>query len=135
MAVTLALVKTTPNSLQYAATQDGAAGTTVVLTNAVMVADSIAGPLRELLTTDTSPNAQAAQRAALLGDAGGIASQDLTNTPHATCKFTSRDTAVAYAVDADVDGVSALRGELNITAPAGASVAILEIQFNHTLTR
>lgn len=140
MAVTAALAKATPNCLEYLVTHDGAGGDALVLDNATLLGDALAGPLRELLTEVFNPNSQAIARARMLGDASGLADQDLTNIPHCYCYFTPRSHAAAAAsscvVDADTDAVDATNFELNLQMTTGiAATALLKIEFQHTLDR
>ncbi len=140
MAVTFTLTKQTPNALAYLLTHDAGGGDAVVIDNASMVADLVAGPLRTVpgLNSNVNPNSQALGRQHMLGDASAIgAGQDLTNIPHCRCTIAPRDGLVVnWLVDADTDGVSAQRYELNIATSGGvAGNAILLIEFVHSLLR
>jgi hypothetical protein len=137
MAVTVALVTQTPNRLRYLLTADAEGGAAAPIAAATLLADCISGPLKEMpgIGSDIAGLTQALARRQLLGQgaAGGVT--DLTNTQHAACKLTSRSGATVWNVDADVDAVNALRGELNVVASGAVGVAILEVEFQHTLVR
>lgn len=142
MAVTATLAKATPHCLVYSVVHDGAGGDALVLDNATMLADALAGPLRELLSEVFNPNSQATARARMLGDASGLADQDLTNIPHCHCYFTNQIQGAAVAsqsvavVDADVDAVAGGNFELNLQMSTGnAATALLKIEFQHTIDR
>lgn len=141
MAYTVTLVKATPNELQYLINTDGNPGA-LVLDNATMAADLVAGDLRQLngLGVDTreDPNTQAIARRDMLGDDAGGNPANMANLGHAKVLITKRaGIDVNWQVDADVDGVSPRRHELNILATAGAGAAdiYLSIKFCHSLTR
>lgn len=134
MTISAALVKATPNELQYLVTHDGNAGDALALTNAVMAADLVAGPLKDLvagLDSDQAANSQALARKAMLGDGADV------DFNHAKVSIDQRSGLItAMTVDADVDGVSALRNELNIASTSAvAGTAYLRIEFEHSLTR
>jgi hypothetical protein len=141
MALNETLARITNYSVAFLITQDGGAGTTMTLSNNDFVGNlqgvGAGGALLELLTTDFNPNSQAIQRARLLGDASGIGGLgvDLRNVPHCEVLVMPRDGGAGWAVDADVDGVDADRGELNIIGPAAASTALITLQFRHTYDR
>ena len=146
MAVTIDLAKRTPNALGYLLTHDGNAGNTFVLTNAIMVADMEAGPIRTVpgLFADLVANDQAKARRAMLGEASSgvlpFPGNILTDFPHCACFVTPRTApggaVIVWVVDADVDGVNALRHELNLTAGTQASTtAFLFIKFQHSYDR
>lgn len=139
MAVTAAVAKVTDHALSMLLTQDGGAGTTLAIPNATMrgfyTALGFTGPLSRLLDTDGLIN-QAGARARALGDASGLASQDLRAVDHCVARIMARTlVAAGWLVDADQDGVTATRFELNVTAPAGASTALLTIEFQHSQVR
>lgn len=131
MAITKTLVKATPNQLQYLLTHDGAAGDALVIPNSDFAADMVAGPLAELrgMGEDAAAGfSQALARQALLAD---TADEDIE---HAQCSLTGRSGIVTWFVDADVDGVSALRGELNVGSSGGtAGTCYLNIAFQHSI--
>jgi hypothetical protein len=138
MALTATLVSQTPNRLRYLLEQDGEAGAAVTIPAATLLADCISGPLKEMpgIGSDIAGLTTALARRQLLGQgaAGGVT--DLTNFQHAACEIQPRGASTEFwAVDADVDAVNALRGELNITSGAASGEAILEVEFQHTLIR
>jgi len=147
VAVTFVLAKVTVNELAYLVSHDGAGGNAVVIDNAQMVADlqaaALGGPLFEvpgLVVDGPNPNSTALARQHMLGDASGLASQVLANVPHCCCSFIGRNSpgggTLSWDVDADVDGVTGSRYELNILAtPAAGSSALLRIHFQHTYVR
>lgn len=141
MALNELVARITVYSVSFLITQDGAGGNTITLNNqdflVNLTASGIGGPLVALLSTDFAPNNQAIQRARLLGDATGLGAgnADMRNVPHCKVEITARTGADGWIVDADVDGIVAARGELNITGPAGASTALLTLQFRHTYDR
>jgi hypothetical protein len=131
MAVTVALEKSTPHMLMYSLTQDGAAGTAATIAGATLIADAVAGPLRELVE---APNQgavvdQAAARRALMGDGADV------EDAHCAVTAILRSGTMTVAVDADVDGVTTTLAELNITCGAAASVAYLMLHFQHSIVR
>ena len=140
MALNETLARGTTYSIAFLITQDGNPGTTITLSNndllANLVALGIGGPLVELLSKDFTGNDQNNQRAVLLGDGSGLAALDrnLVDFPHCQVVITPRD-STGWSVDADVDAVSALRGELNITGPATAGSALFALEFRHTYDR
>lgn len=138
MTITAALIKQTPDELAYLLSHDGQAGNALVLDNAQMAGDLIAGPLAEVngLGVDTreDPNTQAIARRDMLGDATGATI--MTGRPHAECTIQARSGGLVWGVDADEDAVTQRRHELNITTSAEGPVdAILRIKFQHSLTR
>lgn len=143
MALNETIARTTVNSIAFLITQDGAAGTTMTLTNTDFVVNlqgyEQGGAFLALLSKDFAGNNQATQRAVLLGDASGLAGalRNLRNFPHCRVVITPRDAANGWAVDADVSAADAqvLRGELNITGPAGASSALVSLEFQNTPER
>lgn len=142
MAVTFVLTKQTPNAIAFLVSHDGNAGNVATIDNATLVASLVAGPLFTVpgINFDVNPNSQALGRQHMLGDASALPSQDLTNIPHCACFFAGRNSPgggnLSWDVDADVDGVSPNRYELNILAtPQAASNAVLLIHFQHTIVR
>ena len=141
MSLNETLARGTTYSIAFLITQDGLAGTTMTLSNNDFLGNfqalGISGPMVDLLSTDFSGNDQDTQRAVLLGDGSGFAALDrnLVNFPHCQVVITPRDAANGWAVDADVDGVAAGRGELNIVGPAAASNALIALEFRHTYNR
>lgn len=140
MAITGALAKVTEHSFSVLLTQDGAAGTTLTLTNAVMQAYftgagiTTGSPLLRLLQTAQATTALARTR--MLGDASGHTTQDLRAIDHAKASLEARTLVGAgWFVDADTDAVSVTLPELNLTGPAGASTCLLTVEFQHSLVR
>jgi len=138
VTITAALIKQSADELAYLLTHDGVAGNALVLDNATLAADLIAGPLAEVngLGVDTreDPNTQAIARRDMLGD--GTGATDLTDLPHCECSIQARVAGLVWGVDADEDAVTQRRHELNITTDdAGPVTAILRIKFQHSLTR
>lgn len=137
MALTATLVSQTPNRLRYLLEQDGEAGAAVTITAATLLADCISGPLKEMpgIGSNIAALDQAGARRQLLGQ-GAAPDTDLTNIQHAACEIMPRGPSTQFwAVDADVDAVNPLRGELNIVSGAASGEAILEVEFQHTLIR
>lgn len=142
MAVDLALAKVTDNSIAYTATDDGGGGAAVALTTtallAVMTAAGIpVNAFSAFLATTANPNSQATQRRRLLGDGSGIApaDRDMRDIEHCIVTVTPR-TADGFIVDADVDaGLASTMGEYNITGPAAAGVALVTIQYKHSINQ
>ena len=135
MAITAAVVRSTPYSVAFLCTQDGAAGTTLTITNAVLVAALAAhnSAFRDMIDSDIAGATQALLRRTYLGDS--VAAPDLTDVPHSRARIVARDVIGGWAVDVDVDAVNALRGELNVVGPAGASNAVISLEFAHTYDR
>lgn len=137
MAVTASAVKSTADQITFLITQDGAAGTTLIITAAVTLAAASAGPLREMpgIGSDIAGLTTAIARARMLGDFGA-APTDAQKTDHCECFMTSRTVvADSVLVDADTDAANILRIEMNITAAAAAQLAYLRLKFCHTITR
>lgn len=136
MALTATLVSQTPYKQRWLIDQDGAAGQAVTITAAQLLAAALAGPLREMpgIGSDVAALDQAGARKIMLGQ-GAAPGEDLTNTPHAFCSLTPVAGDADIVVDADVDGVNALRCELNLSSGAAAGQALLEIAFQHTYDR
>lgn len=137
MAVTVALVTQTPNHLRYLLTADAEGGAAAPIAASVLLADCISGPLKEMpgIGSDITGLTQALARRQMLGQGAAGGATDLTEKQHAACKITPRSGATVWTVDADVDAVNALRCELNVVGSAAVGVAILEIEFQHTLVR
>jgi hypothetical protein len=137
MAVAAAVGGSTPYSLNYLITHNGAAGNTLVLTNAQMLADILGnanhGPLKELLERVFNPNSQDIARQRMLGQTAAAGSR-LNERAHCEVSITARDGTTVWLVDADVDAVAAGNFELNITGTAAAGTAVLKIKFQHTFT-
>jgi hypothetical protein len=133
MAVTVVLLKSSPDKLRYLVSQDGAAGVSVLIPN---VAGAVASPDLGFDSDSAGP----------LG--GGIIDQPAANQPaarlmllgggqgNATCKITPRvvpagaPTGSGWGVDANVAG-----GKPNLTvfAPAGVVTdAVLEIALDYS---
>jgi hypothetical protein len=139
MAVATALAKVTAQQISLTFTDDGGGGVDTVANAdliAALTASGIAsGPMWDLLHTDHNPNSQAIQRALLLGDASGWpADHDLRDVQHAVIEIAAQS-ASDFLIDADVDAVTATRGELNITGPAAAGATLVTIKASHTLNR
>lgn len=136
MAVTGLLVFKRPDFQRYLLTQDGAAGTTINLPAAdiIALAPPANGKLLSIARANTQgygafapgPLNQAQARALLLSDRSGA--NPGATWPTARAEITPRTGLVnpAWNIDADVDGGGVPR--LNITAPAGASTAYLDIE-------
>lgn len=138
MAVTAAVAKVTPHSISLLLSQDGAAGTTLAITNAVLQAGfgTVVGPMRTLLSTAITGLSTAIARSRMLGDASGLASQNMRAIDHSTAKLVARTLVGAgWLVDADTDAVSPTLPELNVTGPAGASTCLLTLHFQHSMVR
>jgi len=140
MAVTaLAISKVTDHSLQLLMTGDGAGATTEVVDNAQILAAivaagiSTASPIYRLFTTAIETTADA--RARILGDASGLASQDLRQYEHAVVSVIPRTGSGGWIVDADTDAVTITLPEVNITDPAVVSDCLVNIEFQHTINR
>lgn len=145
MAVTAAIMFQGKNRLSYLLTQDGAAGTTLTLTTTGaatpdLLTDSIGGLMTDLAKAFTNgfgtfaagALTQAQARALWLSDwasglGGGPGASPGPMQKTAQCVITPTTGAVAqeWLVDANVDGPG--HPTINITAQAGAGVAILDI--------
>jgi len=141
MAVIATLIAQTPLKLRYLIEQDGEEGTGVTLSAATLLEDCIAGALKEMpgIGSDEEGNDTARARLRMLGEGAidGPFGTNLTNHPHATCKITPRGGTLGNApqVDADADIVNPLRDQVAVTMPTAFCTAILEIEFQHTITR
>ena len=153
MAVTATLNHTTPYRLLYLLNQDGGAGTTLTITNAVLLADAIAGlsgaglaagamgpTLVSIINASVlgiGPIAagtaltQAQARAILNSDDAARAVLTNNNVPRAVTRFTCRDVPDNWSVDVDVTGgLPDIR--VVATGGGGARTALLEIMFRHS---
>jgi len=137
MTFTKALSRVTEYTVGYLVHQDGGAGTTLIITNAVMQAGfgTVVGPMRTLLSTAIAGLSTAIARSRMLGDASGLASQDMRVIDHSIAKMVARTLVGAgWLVDADTDAVSVTLPELNVVGPAGASTCLLTLHFQHFIS-
>lgn len=153
MAVTATLHHTTPYRLLYQLNQDGGAGTTLTITNAVLLADAIAGlsgaglaagamgpTLVNIINAGVAgigpiaPGAglnQAQARAILNSDDPARAVLTNNNVPRAVLRWDCRATPDNWAVDVDVTlGLPDIR--VVATGGGAARQALLEIMFRHS---
>lgn len=124
MAVTAALVESTPDRLVYLVTRD-TTGTTLTITNATLITDALKQtPLGNIVATTVAN--QAAARALMMGDGapGGPAGNFLA--PRAHCFIFPRTGATAWAVDANASTNAIV---LNITCTANNGDAYLIIRY------
>jgi hypothetical protein len=151
MALTAALVESTPYRLRYLLTQDGAVTSPtdpdvdalVTIPNDIggtpdLATDASPGPLDQVINVRRNgygPFAAGAitqaQARALMNsdDAANVLGNDLTG--RCVCEVTGRTGRLSWAVDVDVD----LQGdpEINVRSTAGvAGTGYLDIHFRHT---
>jgi hypothetical protein len=140
MAVTALLVFQRSNRLRYRLTQDGQAGTTLVITTTGAVSpdlltDTLAGKLREIARAFTNGYGAFAAGALTQAQARALWLSNRATSPGSTetimtarCEITPRTgtTHPDWLVDANVDGSG--HPTLNITAQAGAGVAYLDVE-------
>ncbi len=153
MAVTATLVFVGHNSLRYRCIQDGLAGTalTITTTGAAspdLLTDSVQGPIKKLAKAFTDGYGslpagiltQAQARALWLSDranaanapASGDPAGSLSLVPTAKVSLTvETPTTAPWLVDANVDGGG--HPTLVLTAPAGASVFMLDVEVPNTI--
>lgn len=141
MAITGTVVAAQSNLVTFLLTHDGAAGDAITLTNAQLGAAVGPGPFRNFLLRDYTGLNQAQARLVMLGEGTGVAlgnqGPNLNETQHCRCFIRQRaGLIVTIQVDADVDGVTATRCELNVTTSSGvAGTFYLDVEYQHTLTR
>lgn len=136
MAVTALLIRSTPGELMYQITHDGAAGDTLTLANATLVADAANGPLKDLLNAVLPAADQANARAKFLGQGVATGGTQGLWEPAAEVDFLPpRAAAMANvpAVDADLDAITATKGEYNLTLAAAALVCFMRIKYKHSI--
>lgn len=147
MAVTAALVEATGERLRYLLTQDGAAGTTLTIANATLLADILTAagagvsglPLKPIIDAGRNgigPVAagalnQAGARAICLSDDAANVMLTNNNVPRAVVETLPRSASVAVAVDANVDGSA--NPVLEVTMGAAAQTAYLDFHLRHTV--
>jgi hypothetical protein len=120
----------TPYSVSIEATHDGAAGNSVTIANATLVAAMADGPLKRLFE-QTYDSASNAQRAILTGKLlGGRTLGDI----NVVIMPTDSVATVPWSVDIDVDGDDLPRLILGGIAGA-ASRCIYRLEFRHSITR
>lgn len=129
MANTAVLAAATTHRLVYTLTGDGTvAGPTIA--SATLIADSAAGPLRDLLSASYAT--QALMRTAMLE---GTPARILTSLRVGAATALGPN-AAQVAADVDVDAVTATRPEINITmSDTTGQVATLEIEYLHSIIR
>ena len=126
MALTAAKLSASPNRLVYSLTGDGAA-TSATIASATLIADAVAGPLKDLLSA--SYGNQAAMRAVF-----GHGTVRINVAPRTLTTIN----IAAIAADVDTDATTATRPEVNVnsaTAAANGDVALLTIEFQHSLVQ
>jgi len=134
MAITATLGRSTPNTLVYILAHDGAAGDTLTITNAVMLADSVAGPLHELIQ-EAAPNVLQATR--FFGGTDPLNVADYLNPGVGYADLLVTKTSdvgaagLAWTVATGSDGTNA---EINVGQTA-ESTAKLMIEFKHSIER
>jgi len=131
MAITAVLGRATPNTLLYSIAHDGAAGDALTITNATLLADAVAGPLRDMLQ-QAAPDAATAAR--FLGgiDVGSVG--DYINPSVGFADMTvapGTGTTTLWTVAAGSDGADM---EIDIGNTAVAA-GLLRIEFKHTVDR
>ena len=140
MAITAELVCARPNGLRYKLTQDGASGTTLAITTTGapspdLLTDTAPGLLKQIAKARTQGYGPIPAGALGAADAQWLwlslrqlspAGQERIMT--ARCEITPRTgtTDPAWDVDAAVDGSG--YATLNITGPAAAAVAYLDLE-------
>lgn len=137
MAVTALLIRSTPGELLYQITHDGAAGDTLTLANATLVADAANGPLKDKVLNAVLPAAnQANARSQFLGQGVSTgATQGLWQNAAEVDFLPPRAAAMASvpAVDADQDAVTPTKGEYNLTLAAAALICFMRIRYKHSI--
>jgi len=130
MAITAVLSRATPNTLAYLLAHDGAAGDALTITNAVLLAGAVSGPLRELLQQGAA-NAGAA--AAFLGGINptGLASFLNPEPGFADMSIVPQVGSTAWTLIAGSDGTD-MEIDVGNVAVAGG---LLVIEFKHTVDR
>lgn len=114
----------TPHRITYFLAGDGTAAQ--VIPNATLLADMEAGPLRDLFNA-TYAN-QAAMRAALLEESVEIRIRPRAHPAVVTAEVST------WAVDVDVDAVTATKPEINVTCPDQASAdCYIDIIARHSI--
>jgi hypothetical protein len=128
MAVTQTSVVASPQRLVFELAQDGAAGTTLTVAQAALVAAAASqmatSPIRRLIAAALASQA-AARTFALQNSPSG-------SSRGGVARITPRGVAAAWAVDANV---AANLLVYNVVAPAGADSALLEVQAPHSVGR
>lgn len=142
MSVTVTVVGTTANKITFLCDYDGGAPATIAITNAQLGAAVGPGPFRNFLLRDYTGLNQAQARLVMLGEGTGVAlgqqGPNLDAVQHCRCFFRNRSGSGVnpWLVDADTDAVTATRVELNVTtAGIAADQALLDVEYQHTLTR
>ncbi len=133
MAVTAVKKSASGNRVTWLLAQDGTGGATLVMTNAVIQAACVAGPLKDafnaVYVTDGVSVLSAIQ--SVIGG-GVIRTWIQPRTPAATGGATEDG---GWAVFADTDAVSTTKPELNIAAGVVAADAWLVVEYLHSLAQ
>ncbi len=131
MAVTAAVTGNTPNSLSFIIDQDGAAGTTWTISNAILAAAAAAGtPIGELVRRATA-NQAAAQRVLQ-----GIGVSQPPDTDKYLGKISLLQLSGAVAANPTVlANAAASLPVIDIVAPAAVGTWLLRIEQIHSLER
>jgi len=134
MAITATLGRSTPNTLLYILSHDGLAGDALTITNATLLGDAVAGPLREMLQ---QPAANVLTATRFLGGSDPLNVADYQNpgVGYADVLVTKTNDAgaagFAWTATAGSDGANM---ELDVGQLA-ESTAKLMIEFKHSIER
>jgi hypothetical protein len=140
MALVGLLVNQRSNRLRYLVTQDGDAGTTLVITTTGaaspdFLTDTLAGKLRAIAKAFTDGYGAFAAGALVQAQARALWLSDRSTSPGSTevimtarCEVTPRTgtTAPLWSVDANVDGSG--HPTITVTGPAAAGTAYLDVE-------
>jgi hypothetical protein len=141
MAITGQVVAATPNRITFLLTHDGNAGDAITITAANMIAAAQPGAFKDFLNHDWGVgNDQANARLRLLGEGAAAAlgqqGAALEAVDHCRTFLRQQGGITSVRVDADVDGVTPGKNELNVSTSAGnAGTVLLDVEYQHTLVR
>ncbi len=131
MAVTAVKKTASACRLTFLVTQDGTAGSTLILTNAVLQAACVAGPLKDALAAVYVTDGVSVTSAIQTVIGGGVVQTTITPRTGAAAGGLTEDGA--WAVFADTDAVSTTKPEVNISAGVLICDMFLTLDYHHSL--
>lgn len=133
MAVTATLRTATPLRMTFLLAQDGQAGATLTMTNAVLQAAAAAGALKDALNAAYVTDGTSVQSAMRSVFGGGDVEMRINIRSQSAGSAASDEHQ--WAIDVDTDAVSTTKPEFNVAGPTSAGDAWLVVEKKHSLVK